>query len=429
MVSGSVAPGTGQGNTITQNAAESAPVLIRSVAAGRRFPALVGALGAFVFLGCCLLVRGGPLDTASYGDVHLYATYGANMASGHWPYGDFFDEYPPFAQPLFLFVHALPGGYVHAFRWTMALFGAAAVVLLVAALASIGASRGRLAIAAVAAGVAPIFVGPIFLNAYDLWPALLTAAALLAFVQRRERTTYLLLGLAVAAKVYPIVLLPLALIETWDRGGRVLVRRAALWFGGTLLLVHLPFAIVGPGGLRFSYWVQLKRGLEVESLGGAVLLALDRLGVHHVELRAESPGSTDVVGGFAHAVATLSFLVAVAACLLVAWLYLRRRTDPLVAAAAAVVGFVAFGKVFSPQYVDWLVPLVPAAGAAASALLLGSLALTHVVFDRFHDPGGPGGEQYKAALAWWIIARDLAVLALYALLVLRLRRRPKTSSP
>ena len=50
------------------------------------------------------------------------------------------------------------------------------------------------------------------------------------------------------------------------------------------------------------------------------------------------------------------------------------------------------------------------------------------VFDRFHDPGGPGGANYKAALTWWIVARDLGVLALYALLVLRLRRRPATSN-
>jgi len=78
--------------------------------ADRRWTALVGAFGAVVFLCCCLLVRGGLLDSGSYGDVHLYATYGANMASGHWPYGDFFDEYPPLAQPLFLFVHILPGG-------------------------------------------------------------------------------------------------------------------------------------------------------------------------------------------------------------------------------------------------------------------------------------------------------------------------------
>ena len=223
------------------------------------------------------------------------------------------------------------------------------------------------------------------------------------------------------------MLLPLALIETWERGGRVLFRRAAIWFAGTLLLVHVPFAIVGPGGLRYSYWIQLKRGLEVESLGGAVLLALDRLGLHHVELRAEAPGSTNVAGSLAGAIATVSSLVALAAVLFVAWRYLRGRREPLVGAAAAVVGFIAFGKVLSPQYVDWLVPLVPAAGAAASAVLLATLALTHVVFDRFHDPGGPGGTDYKAGLAWWVIARDFVLVSLYVLLVWRLRRRPITS--
>jgi hypothetical protein len=71
---------------------------------------------------------------------------------------------------------------------------------------------------------------------------------------------------------------------------------------------------------------------------------------------------------------------------------------------------------------------VPAAGAAASAVLLVTFALTHVVFDRFHDPGGPGGEHYKAALAWWVIARDFLFVALYVLLVLRLRRKPTARS-
>src|SRR5205085_1035236 len=164
-----------------------------------------------------------------------------------------------------------------------------------------------------------------------LWPALLVAAALLAFVQRRERTTYVLLALAVAAKVYPIVLLPIALIES----GRARARSALLWFFGVLVVVHLPFAILGPGGLRFSYRVQITRGLEVESLGGGLLLAL-----HHVHLAAEAPGSTNVVGGLGDAVATITSLVALAGVLLAAWLYLRGRRDPFVAASAAVVAFI-----------------------------------------------------------------------------------------
>ncbi len=117
--------------------------------------------------------------------------------------------------------------------------------------------------------------------------------------------------------------------------------------------------------------------------------------------------------------------MAVAGVLLVAWLYLRRRREPLLAAAAAVVAFVAFGKVFSPQYVDWLVPLVPAAGAVASAVLLVVLGLTHVVFNRFHA----SGEVHKHALTWWVLARDVLVVALYGILVARLARRPPSKTP
>ena len=132
-----------------------------------------------------------------------------------------------------------------------------------------------------------------------------------------------------------------------------------------LVLVHLPFAIIGPGGLRFSYWEQLKRGLEVESLGGGILLVLHRLGLHSVTLRDEAPGSRDAVGSVPHAVAIVSSLAVVAAVLYVAWVYLRGGRDRLLASAAAVTAFVAFGKVLSPQYLTWLVPLVPATGLAA----------------------------------------------------------------
>ena len=396
----------------------------------RRDATIAAVFGVALFVVCALFARGGPLATGSFGDVYEYRLYEHHMAAGQWPYRNFFDEYPPLAQPLFLVVGALPGTYAHGFRWTMVVIGAGSLVLLVTSLASLGVRRRRLAIAALAVGVSPLLLGQSAFNEFDFWPAFLTAAALLAFVRRRERTAYVLLALAVAAKLYPVVLLPLALIETWARGGRELAKRSLAWFAGALVLVHLPFAIMGPGGLRFSYWVQLKRGLEVESLGGGFLLLLNRLGLHHVGLKQAPPGQTEVAGTLAHVVAAATTVVSAAAIVLVLWLYRRRRGDPLLAAAAAVVGFVAFAKSFSPQYVDWLVPLVPAAGAFASAVLLVVLGLTHVVLDRFlHTPGGFDSQHYKNALTWWVVARDLVVVALYALLVLRLRRSPASRSP
>jgi len=379
---------------------------------------LFGAGSAALFVVSCLVTRGGLIDHRPYGDVHVYGHYAHEMTGGNWPYRDFFDEYPPLAQPLFLVVRVLPGPFTTDFKWVMAAFAGGAILCMLAVLAEVGASWSRVAAAAAVAGLAPLLVGPIFLNTYDLFPALLTAAALLVFVRRRFGLTAALLALATAAKVYPIVLLPLLLIEAWDHGGRDAARRCAVWFAGVFVLVHVPFAIAGPGGLRFSYWVQLKRGLEVESLGAAVLLVLDRLGLYNATLGDRPPGSKDVLGGTAQAVGIVTSVLLVAAIALVVVLFRRSRAVPL-AAAAAVVGFVAFSKVFSPQYVDWLFALVPLAGVAASAVLAAVLLLTRVVFDRFHRHDMSG---YQDALTWWVFVRDLAVVALYALLVARLSR-------
>ena len=383
----------------------------------RRYVALTVAAGAALFLVCSLVVKGGPLDSAQYGDVTYYGHYAHLMREGQWPYRNFFDEYPPLAQPLFLGVELLPGPFFSAFKWTMAVFGMVALALLVFTLASVGVSRLRIAAAALVAGVAPLAAGPIYLTTYDLWPAMLTAGALLAFVRRHERLTYVLLALAVGAKVYPAVLLPIALIESWERGGRDLARRGLVWFVGVLFLVHLPFAIAGPGGLRFSYWVQMSRGLEVESLGASVLLVLDRLGIHHVALRHEA--STNAVGALPNAIGAVSSALLVLAVLLVAWLYLRRRRSPLLAASAAVLAFVVFSKVFSPQFVEWLGSLVPAAGFVASGLVVVVLVLTRIEFQHFVTAHATIDE-WARSLTWWVFARDLVVVALFGLLVARL---------
>ena len=89
----------------------------------RREHALIALVGAVVFVVSCVVVRGGLLDSSPYGDVHLYGHYAHEMTSGHWPYRDFFDEYPPLAQPLFFFVRLLPGPFAHcdsSGRWRSA---------------------------------------------------------------------------------------------------------------------------------------------------------------------------------------------------------------------------------------------------------------------------------------------------------------------
>jgi hypothetical protein len=79
---------------------------------------------------------------------------------------------------------------------------------------------------------------------------------------------------------------------------------------------------------------------------------------------------------------------------------------------------VIFSKVFSPQYLIWLIPLVPLVGGRrgvrASALLVVILGMTQIWEPyRYY-------EYYKTFVPWvtWlVVARDVLVLALLAVLV------------
>jgi len=358
-----------------------------------------------------MLVGHGLLDSSLYSDLHVYATYGGNMAAGEIPYRDFFDEYPPLAQPVFLLARV--AGAVHfalAFKSLMALFGVGTIACAVVTLRALRVTLLRAAAAVAVIAAAPLLVGPIFLNAYDLWPAFLLSLALMLLVLDRPLLAFGVLGAAVAAKVYPVALLPIALLYIAPR----LRRSAFVSFAGVLILAHLPFAILGPGGLRFSYSQQAKRGLELNSIGGAFLLAAHKIGIGHPRLGNEPPGSLNVLGGAADTIAVVSSVLVLCALVAAAVVFARSRRDPqalVVAAGAAVAGFVAFDKVFSAQYVDWLVPLVPLAGLAATAATVVVLALTRLVFSH------RSGIQAGGDAVWLLLARDTFVVFVTILLL------------
>jgi hypothetical protein len=107
-----------------------------------------------------------------------------------------------------------------------------------------------------------------------------------------------------------------------------------------------------------------QRSLQLESLGGAVLHAADRLGIYDAQVVGGSTAalSRDLAGSLPDALALATTLLQVGAVLVVLWLVVRFRVDQerLVAGSAATVaGVLAFAKFISTQYLLWLLPLVP----------------------------------------------------------------------
>ena len=375
-----------------------------------------------IYLAACAVPDGGLFRAERFRDVHLYQGFAAAVFDGRVPYRDFFMEYPPGALVVFL----PPAAFSHynaAFKCLMAVCGVATLLLVASLLVRFGVSTTRLWVAVSLFALSPLALGPISLNTYDAWPALLTLAALALLLAERDVAAFALLGAAFAAKVYPVVLVPPAAIFVWRMRGRVSVLRGLAAFAAVVAVFLVPFLVLAPHGLAESFRAQAARSLQVESLFGSLLAVADRTGIYSATVvhRTGHAISYDLVGSLPEALAVLSSIAQALAVLSVAWLYLRGRDDPrrlALAFAAAIAGFLAFTRFFSPQYFVWLVPFVPLLEPAAWVLTAAALVLAQVWFFHYRDVFALGG------YVWLVLVRDLLVVALFAFVFLRLRRLP-----
>jgi Glycosyltransferase family 87 len=384
-----------------------------------------------VYLLAAAVPPGGLFRGREYRDVGLYGDYAHAFLDGRIPYRDVFVEYPPGAFAVFLPPAFLPEDwYRHAFKLLMALLGLATLLVGALILVRLGAGAWRLYGALGALALSPLAIGPVSLNTYDLWPALLVGGAVCALLYGRPTLGFALLGLAVTAKLYPLALLPLFCLTAWRRG----LGRPLLAFVGVVLAVVGPFALLGWDGLWDSVDAQAQRALQLESLGGALLVAADKLGLYDAEVVSGSTAalSRDLGGSAADGVAIAMSVLQVLAVAVVAWFFARagREGERLVAAAAATVaGFIAFARFVSPQYLVWLLPLVvlvaPPAGVVATAVLGAALVLGQLWFFHYRELFA------LEDVAWLVVARDFLLVALYGILVvavLRLRTTIPSSS-
>ena len=369
-------------------------------------------------------------------DVHGYKAYAAFVRGGHVPYSDQSHTplaYPPASLVPFLLASYMRWSYATSFTILMWLCGAGCIGLIATTLRKVGASSQRIWAALFLFAVSPLVLGSLFGTRYDLWPTLLALGGLVALVYDRPVLSGALLGLGFAAKLWPGVLLPLAIVHLWRRRGGSFAVVAS--FAVVTVACVFPFASLEPQGLWSSISGQFDRPLQIESLGSAVLLAAEHLGMA-THATITSHGAQALTGRGTVLAAHLSTAAEILAVLLVWLAYARgRRHSPealVMAAAATVAALVAFDKVLSPQYLIWLVPFVALAsgraGIAAAGFLLLALGLTQMWFPGNYFDLALG---HKSPWIWYLLARDLALVALAAALAglqprMRFRRRKRT---
>lgn len=174
---------------------------------------------------------------------------------------------------------------------------------------------------------------------WDLFAVALTAVSMLLWARRHPTWAGVLLGIAAATKFYPLLLLgPFLLLCV--RAGRM--RAFAQLLGGAVvgwLVLNVPFMLINFDGWSRFYVFSSERGEDF----GSIWLVLTKAGI----------------GVPADAVNMLAMAILVVLCVGIAWLILGAKRRPRLAPMAflVVAAFLLTNKVYSPQYVLWLIPL------------------------------------------------------------------------
>ncbi len=351
--------------------------------------------------------------------VPLFGIY--DLGSGALPYLDSAVEYPVLTGAFMALAAALGRGYDGLAAATGLLpeipavqsyFAVTCLLLSVCALVTVRAVlglSGRRPWDAAMIGLSPLLVVHAFTN-WDLFAVGLATLGLWAWARRMPVLAGVLLGLGVAAKLYPLLLLGAlfllclraGLLRTWLRTA---VAAAVAW-----LAVNVPVALAAPGDWGRFFRLNSVRQADPDSLWNIALhVTGDRI--------LDGPlaaGQTPVVLNAVVAVLTLVLVLGVG------WLTLAAPARPRVPQVAflLVAGFLLLNKVWSPQYSLWLLPLAVLARPAWRSLLAWQAVEALLWVPRMLWYLGTDANGIE--VEWFFLAvglRDVAVVVLMALVV------------
>ena len=184
--------------------------------------------------------------------------------------------------------------------------------------------------------LAPAVIASLFIN-WDMWAVVSTLLAIYYFDRKKYEVSGVWLGVSIATKFFPIVLLlPIAIIfyrkVQLHLFYRYLFTTAIIWGA-----INIPIALTHFDGWWRFFKLNLERGADFGSIWYA--LSLLNINISHLDL--------------IYPLLSITLFIGLAIYLL------KLPSTPSLATIAlfAVVIFTTAGKVYSPQYILWLTPL------------------------------------------------------------------------
>ncbi len=364
--------------------------------------ALLAALPALAVLLVCATTPSDVLPHTNP-DMLLYYRVAGQVTSGQAPYLDFPFEYPPLAiVPMVVPYIAWPGGHpaMLDYEWFWAFQNAAlaSVVALSVAWLAIRGSTGSVAARALATwALVAMLQAPLLAWRFDITAVALAVGAVVLVVAGRSGPAGALLALGTLVKIFPVALLPVLLAWLLARDDRAGALRLVAGFAAAGVIVAIAVvAIVGPEPALSFVSYQDERLVQIESMASSVALGLHVLaglpvtiGYGFQSLQVSAPGLDVVL-----ALESLLLVAGIAVVSVLAALRFRSERQMLGSPSlatlyaylmAVIIALLAANKVFSAQYLLWMLPFGCLLPRRQTAVVVLAAALSILVFPLSYD--------------------------------------------
>ncbi|MDD5700914.1 MAG: glycosyltransferase family 87 protein [Dehalococcoidales bacterium] len=366
-----------------------------------------------------------------YSGTGLYFDYASKVLSGGLPYRDFAMEYPPFSLVFFILPRLLAADwqtYAIFYQVEVMIFVLAGLLAVYHIAHRLGKSPWQL-LSAYTLGI--LAVGPITGQQYDIFPAVMTLLSIYFFISGRHKAAWALLTLGALTKIFPAAIAPVFLLYYIRERQYKNILTGIITSAAVSLAVLLPFLIADPAGLGSLYSYHGQRGIQIESTYSSLLLLGHQLGWLKVGTGFDF-GSYNLVGPTADTLARISVLLLPLFLAAAYWFIYRRMkaalnpVDEIASCSLLVVALlIAASKVFSPQYLIWLCPLIPFSGGRLRYILWTVFIAAGILSYQIFPVHYLDLVELKPGATAALLTRNLLIIAMVPLVIVSLKRSEK----
>ncbi|MEI7603574.1 MAG: glycosyltransferase 87 family protein [bacterium] len=305
------------------------------------------------------------------------------ISHGQIPYKDFFIEYPPLAPYFITFPLSFTNGFSNPIfaslycllvgLWIIIYFLISNSLLLKLAI-----DKKTIAKYSLISLLCLILTGTLVFTRYDIFPAILTAIGVglyILYLNKNKRIIFiiaiLLIVLAGFLKLYPFLIIPLLIMTEIFRAKWTNIIISILIFL-IILFINIPFILSGSGRFQDFLKYQTERDIQIESTYASGLFLLEKAGFIKTNVTIQY-GALEINNDYTETIGKTSLPLIGLGCAAIYALFgyfltrfkkhilsYEKITHIIVLFSITLISiFLFFNKVFSPQYIIWIITFIP----------------------------------------------------------------------